>query len=74
LVNDELEGVIASDTKVACGTVICSAPRIAPDEAVIVAVPGPAPVIEPVAVATTIPGAEEVQVTLPLRSFVLPST
>jgi len=66
-------GAIAKDINAAGATVICCAPRISPNDAVIVAVPGAAAAITPVPFASTTPGADEAQVTVPVTSMVLPS-
>ena len=70
---DGFGGVIVKVINAAGATVICCAPLMLPKDAVMVAVPGPAPAITPVPFANTTPGADEAQVTVLVMSIVLPS-
>jgi hypothetical protein len=71
--NDGLAGVTAIETKSGDPTVSIAVPVIKPEVAVIVAVPTLAPVAKPPAAIVAIGVADELQVTVLVRFWVLPS-
>jgi hypothetical protein len=73
LVIDGFAGVTAIDCNVAAVTVNTVEPLIAPDVALIVEVPTPAPVASPDALIVAVVVVPEVQVTLDVRFCVVPS-
>ena len=62
----------AIDTSTAGPTLSVADPLIDPEAAAMVAVPTPAPVADPLELIAATVGNDELQVTLPLRSCVLP--
>jgi hypothetical protein len=73
LVIDGFAGVTAIDCSVAAVTVSTVDPEIAPDVALIVEVPTPAPVARPAAVIVATDVVPELHVTVPVRFCVVPS-
>ena len=71
--NDGFAGVTAIETKTGCPTVSVAEPAIEPEAAVIVAVPTLAPVARPPAAIVAIDVGDELQVTLLVKFWVLPS-
>src|SRR5271167_2279075 len=73
LVIEGFAGVTAIDCNVAAVTVRTVEPLIAPDVALIVEVPTPAPVARPAALIVAVEVVPELQVTVPVRFCVVPS-
>ena len=65
--------VIDKEIRTGCRTVSTAAPRITPDDAVMVAAPGAAPMTKPREFTPAIEGSEEAQVTELVTSLALPS-
>ena len=71
--NDGFAGVMASDTRSGCPTLTVADPLIDPEAAVMVALPMPLPVLSPVLTILATLVADELQLTLLVRSCVPPS-
>jgi hypothetical protein len=71
--NDGFDGVIAIEFRVAATTVRFVDPEMAPDVATIDVLPVAIPVASPVLLMVAMPVAEELQVALFVRFWVLPS-
>jgi hypothetical protein len=71
--NDGFAGVTPSDTRTGCPTFSVADPVIDPEVAVMVALPIPLPVPSPVLTILAMLIADELQLTLLVRSCVLPS-
>ena len=66
-------GLMDNEVRTGWRTVSKTAPRIAPDDAVIVAAPGAAPVTKPTEFTPAMEGSDDAQVTELVTSLVLPS-
>lgn len=68
-----MAGVIANDTSTGCPTVRDADPLIAPDAAVIVALPSPTPVARPELLTVATVATDELQLAEFVKICVLPS-
>ena len=71
--NEGFAGVTAMETRTAAATLITAVPVIVPDVALIVDAPTPVPVARPPAVTVATEVSDELQVTVFVRTCVLPS-